>query len=209
MKLIQTTILVLLTLILSLKTGETQENVKPADFRYRGKATKVFMDKAQQLLVQNPTWIKSVLRIPIKKYRSSASGVAIAYGKHRRTYALTAQHVAAKIQVGDVVWQDKDKFNLLEIIHHPSKDISILTLDGFTPYVAIVSKLSVEKREFDITVGILQQQRKFYVGEAFPGMSGGGVYSVQYGLHGIISRTTSGVVIYKALQEMNMEQVLQ
>src|SRR5688500_5492917 len=94
-------ILIIFSILLSNYTYARE--VKPADFKYRGKATKDSMTFAERTLRTNPEWLKSVLKVPIKTYKTSASGVAIAYAKHNETWALTAQHVGEKLFIGGIV----------------------------------------------------------------------------------------------------------
>ena len=182
---------------------------------------------------ENSEWWASTLLLRKKSGQQWCSAVAInnttseIFGGRLRpiSWLVTAKHCSGPMLNSwafDVLYNPDGTvykeiaYQVIEVMDHPSKDFSILKVEGHTLFSTpvCVNTLPVQRQDFIIgfrgnSHGDFHKLGKFISpAYAYKGQSGGGVFSPKWGLHSIVSTHVDGVNIYIALVDMNMEHIL-
>jgi S1-C subfamily serine protease len=163
--------------------------VLPADHSYSGRSQPVNGAQA--------------LSDSIINYRG-CSGVVIA-NKGGRSYIATAGHCAGSRQHG--FDHNGKSYRILKMWPDKERDICFLEVEGVLPTARRLLK-NKPSNKVDTTIGFVNGRLTRLSGRAIPGQSGGGIFTEDGALWGIVSTTGAGVSIYPALERMGLLWIL-
>jgi hypothetical protein len=168
------------------------------------------------VMANKPEWYEAIGLLNINNTdKGWCSAVAIGVDKSAKlTYAVTAKHCTTR-SITQITFYPMcggfKRYNVLKVDKHPIKDFTLLTIDGIVDYTTSPYRLVVPDTKDDYVIGFeggSPSRKTINKNWAIPGQSGGGVFSPETGLYAIVSTNTEGVNIYKALQDMKMDWIL-
>lgn len=171
-------------------------SVKPSDHSYsRAKEEPVVLQSQKDSIVLYGGCSATVIGYKDGVSYIATAGHCIDYAKRHHVKGIVINGTLVKV---DQTWCDE------------KRDICFISVTAeLIPYRNLLRDKLVNAAGPDVIIGYVDDKMTITFGHAIPGQSGGGVFSSDGKLWGIVSTTGSGVSIYPALQRLNLLWVLE
>lgn len=133
------------------------------------------------------------------------SGVVIA-SRQGKSYVATAGHCVHRVNKRTSFKHEGKTYLIIRTWCDKERDICFLEVEGSLPAAMLIKEKPENK--IDTTIGFVDGKITRLSGRAIPGQSGGGIFTEDGSLWGVVSTTGTGVSIYPALERLGLLWIL-